>query len=169
MYSTVTNRDGITYHVAIVPARDSPINLRGDHSSRGGTNALTLFSEDRPTRDRLKYPLLRLGDAFRPIPWEEAIQIVAGVVKGVNDRYGPEQLTAKVSDHGGANGGFEFTYSTGKPDVYRLRDDQRGDSQPPGVQLRSLGQPRPGRPRTALHRRRRAALRHAGVVGCELV
>lgn len=114
MYSTVTNRDGITYHVAIVPAKDSKINLLGNHSSRGGVNALTLFSEDRPTRDRLKYPLLRLGDAFRPIPWEEAIQIVAGVVKGVNDRYGPEQLTAKVSDHGGANGGFEFTYSTGK-------------------------------------------------------
>jgi len=114
MYSTVTNRDGVTYHVAIVPAKDSPINLRGDHSSRGGTNAKTLHSEDRPTRDRLKYPLLRLGDAFRPIPWEEAIEIVAGVVKGVNDRYGPKGLTAKVSDHGGANGGFEFTYATGK-------------------------------------------------------
>ncbi len=114
MHTTVTNRDGRSYHVAIVPALDSPINLLGDHSSRGGVNALTLYSENRPTRDRLKYPLIRIGDAFRPIPWEEAIEIMAGVVKGVYDRYGSEQLTAKVSDHGGANGGFEFTYSTGK-------------------------------------------------------
>jgi len=114
MHTTVTNRDGRTYHVVIVPAEDSPINLRGDHSSRGGVNALTLYDERRATRERLKVPLIRIGDAFRPIPWEEAISIMAGVIKGVYDRYGSEQLTAKVSDHGGANGGFEFTYSTGK-------------------------------------------------------
>jgi arsenite oxidase large subunit len=112
MHSVIT-RSGKQMNVAIVPAHDSAINRNGDHSSRGGSNALTLFNESRPTRDRLKYPMLRIGDTFQAIPWQEALNIIAGVIKGVYDRYGNDQLTAKAYDHGGGGGGFENNWAIG--------------------------------------------------------
>ncbi|HHO58489.1 MAG TPA: arsenate reductase (azurin) large subunit, partial [Oceanithermus profundus] len=75
MHSVVQGRDGREYHVAIVPAQDSPIN-RGDYSIRGGTNALTTFSPTRGTQDRLRYPLLRLGDQFQAVTWQEALTLM---------------------------------------------------------------------------------------------
>src|SRR5450755_3719102 len=78
MYSTITKKDGAQYSVAIVPAHDSPINLQGQYSTRGGTNALTTWSDSRPTRDRLKFPLLRIGDDLQTVPWDTAIEVMAG-------------------------------------------------------------------------------------------
>ena len=49
MHSVIQKANGQNLNVAIVPAADSPINLRRDHSSRGATNALTTFSGARPT------------------------------------------------------------------------------------------------------------------------
>ncbi len=112
MHTTVTKKDGRQYHVVVVPARDSEIN-RGDYSTRGGTNALTAWSETRGTRERLKYPLLRVGDEFQVVSWKTAFQVLSGVIKGVLDRYGPEELTAKAFDHGGGGGGFENNYGVG--------------------------------------------------------
>lgn len=112
MHSVIT-KNGRQYNVAIVPAKDSPINLNGDHSNRGGTNALTTYAEARPTRERLKYPMLRVGDLYQAIPWQEALNIIAGVIKGVNDTYGKDQLTAKAYDHGGGGGGFENNWAIG--------------------------------------------------------
>lgn len=112
MHKVIT-RNGQQMNVAIVPAHDSAINVNGDHSSRGGANALTLFDESGATRDRLKYPLLRVGDSFQAIPWQEALDIIAGVIKGVYDQYGPDQLTAKAFDHGGGGGGFENNWGIG--------------------------------------------------------
>ncbi|MDZ7708468.1 MAG: arsenate reductase (azurin) large subunit [Trueperaceae bacterium] len=114
MHSVVTNRDGRRYHVVIVPTKDSAINLQGDHSSRGGSNAQTLFSESRGTQERLKYPLLRVGDDFHAITWDEALRLLGRVIKGVHGRYGPDELTAKAADHGGANGGFANIYAVGR-------------------------------------------------------
>ena len=114
MHSVVRKRDGRDYHVAIVPAKDSPINLMGNHSSRGGSNATTTWSDSRPTRVRLHYPLLRVGDTFNAIPWADAVELQARVIKGVLDKYGPDQLAAKIYDHGGGGGGYENTYGTGR-------------------------------------------------------
>ena len=114
MHSTIQRRDGGTYHVAIVPAHDSPINPQGNHSSRGAINALTTWSDSRPTQARLHYPLLRVGDTFNPIPWDTAIELQARVLKGVMDKYGADQLCAKCYDHGGGGGGMENTYGTGR-------------------------------------------------------
>ena len=113
MVSTITKKDGRQYYVAIVPAKDSPINVTGLYSSRGGTNALTTWSDSRATGDRLKYPLLRVGDYLQVIPWDAARTILAGVIKGIYDTDGPDQLTAKAFDHGGGGGGFENTWGTG--------------------------------------------------------
>ncbi|HEX8703961.1 MAG TPA: arsenate reductase (azurin) large subunit, partial [Myxococcaceae bacterium] len=114
MHSIVRQADGRSMHVVIVPAKDSPINLQRDHSSRGGSNALTTYAEDRPTRERLKSPLLRVGEALVPISWDEAIAVLAGVIKGVHDQHGPDALCAKATDHGGGGGGFENNYAIGK-------------------------------------------------------
>ncbi|WP_039889049.1 arsenate reductase (azurin) large subunit [Acidiphilium sp. PM] len=114
MHSTIQRRDGGTYHVAIVPAHDSPINLQGNHSSRGAINAKTTWSDSRPTQARLHYPLLRVGDMFNVIPWDAAIELQARVLKGVMDKYGADDLCAKIYDHGGGGGGMENTYGTGR-------------------------------------------------------
>lgn len=114
MHSVIRKRDGRQYNVAIVPAHDSPINLQGNHSSRGGANARTTWSDSRPTRVRLHYPLLRVGDTFNAITWDEAVALQARVIKGILDRHGPDQLTAKIYDHGGGGGGYENTYGTGR-------------------------------------------------------
>lgn len=113
MHSTIQQRGG-TYHVAIVPAHDSPINPQGNHSSRGAVNAKTTWSDSRPTRARLHYPLLRAGDTFNAIPWESAVELQARVLKGVMDKHGPDELCAKIFDHGGGGGGMENTYGTGR-------------------------------------------------------
>ena len=114
MHSTIRRRDGGTYHVAIVPAQDSPINLQGNHSSRGAINARTTWSDSRATQARLHYPLLRVGDTFNVIPWESAIELQARVLKGVMDKHGSDQLCSKIYDHGGGGGGMENTYGTGR-------------------------------------------------------
>ena len=114
MHATIRRNDGRDYHVAIVPAEDSPINLLGNHSSRGGSNARTTWSDSRPTQARLHYPLLRVGDDFNPIPWDAAIELQARVLKGILDKYGSDQLAAKIFDHGGGGGGMENTYGTGR-------------------------------------------------------
>ncbi len=115
MHSIVTRKDGRQYHVVIVPANDSPINLKRDHSSRGATNAIATWSDARATRERLKYPLLRIGDQFQVIPWEEALTILAGVAKGIRDKDGnDDNIAVKAFDHGGSGAGFENNWGVGK-------------------------------------------------------
>lgn len=114
MHSVVRLRGGQRVNVAIVPARNSPINLRGDYSSRGGASALTTYSAERATRARLTTPLLRVGGDLQPVPWDEALDVLTGVLGGLLDRHGPDALTAKAFDHGGGGGGFENNYAVGK-------------------------------------------------------
>lgn len=114
MHATITKNDGLQYNVAIVPAKDSPINVSGLYSTRGGTNAQTTWSDTRGTAERLKYPLLRIGDYLQVVPWETALAVMAGVLKGILDRHGSDQIAAKCFDHGGGGGGFENTYGTGR-------------------------------------------------------
>ncbi|MFT2095135.1 arsenate reductase (azurin) large subunit [Acidiphilium multivorum] len=71
-------------------------------------------SDSRPTRARLHYPLLRVGDTFNVIPWEAAIELQARVLKGIMDKHGADDLCAKIYDHGGGGGGMENTYGTGR-------------------------------------------------------
>ncbi len=113
MHRVVTNKDGEQYNVMILPAKDSPIN-RGNYSIRGGTNADTTYAPDRPTRERLKYPLVKVGDQFMRVSWDEAIDLIARVVKGVKDKWGPDSIAMKCHDHGGSGQGFEDNWAVGK-------------------------------------------------------
>ncbi|GEM84605.1 arsenate reductase (azurin) large subunit [Meiothermus hypogaeus] len=114
MHSIVTRKDGRQYHVVIVPANDSPINFKRDHSSRGATNAVATWSDARATKERLKYPLLRMGDQFQVITWDEALAILAGVAKGIRDKDGnDDNIVVKAFDHGGSGAGFENNWGVG--------------------------------------------------------
>lgn len=114
MHSITVGKDGRQYHVVIVPAINSPIN-QGNYSYRGGSNALTVWSLDRGTQDRLTYPLLRVGDQFQAITWQDALALIAGVIKGIRDRdKNDDNIAVKCYDHGGSGAGFEDNYGAGK-------------------------------------------------------
>jgi arsenite oxidase large subunit len=49
-----------------------------------------------------------------PVSWDEAIDLVARVVKGVKDKWGPDSVAMKIHDHGGSGAGFEDNWAVGK-------------------------------------------------------
>ncbi len=49
------------------------------------------------SEDRLATPLLREGGALRPIGWQEAIAWLAGRLREIRDRHGPDSLAALTS------------------------------------------------------------------------
>ena len=85
----VVEIDGAPHHVLVIPDGDTRVvNVGGDHSIRGGTLAQKLYSKDKPTRDRLQNPQLRVGDRFIPIAWDAALDLVAESSRHVLDKYG---------------------------------------------------------------------------------
>lgn len=113
MCNVITRKDGIRYHLAIVPAKESRIN-KGDYSIRGGTNAITAWSDSGYIRKRLKQPLLRNGESFVAISWKDATDIIATLVKSSMDRYGADSIAMKFYDHGSSGVGFEDNWAAGK-------------------------------------------------------
>ena len=113
MHSLVTERDGRRYHVVVLPDSDCVVN-RGNHSIRGGTHGSVLYSPDRPTADRLAYPLIYRGGSQLPTTWEDAIALGAHVIKASLDIWGPDAIAMKFFDHGGGGGGFENNWAVGK-------------------------------------------------------
>ena len=66
--------NGKPHHVLVVPDGDTEVvNVRGDHSVRGGTLSQKLYSADTPTRDRLQQPQLRVDGRMVPISWDAAL------------------------------------------------------------------------------------------------
>ncbi len=104
---------GREYNVMIVPDKECVVN-QGLSSTRGGQMATTMFSAEGPTQDRLKYPRLFTGDDWVDVSWDTALQVYAGVTKRILDRDGQDQIMFNCFDHGGAGGGFENTWGTGK-------------------------------------------------------
>jgi formate dehydrogenase alpha subunit len=72
-------------------AAGSPVN-RGHLCAKGRYAHAWQGSGDRLTR-----PLLREGEGFRPIGWEEAIGWVAARLRALRDRFGPDALGAFTS------------------------------------------------------------------------
>lgn len=113
MHSVVTERDGRRYHVVVLPDSDCVVN-KGNHSIRGGTHGSVLYGPDRPTADRLSYPLIYRGGSQLPTTWDEAIELGACVIKASLDKWGPDTIAMKFFDHGGGGGGFENNWAVGK-------------------------------------------------------
>ena len=113
MTNTITDRDGKRWNVMITPDKECVVNS-GLSSTRGGKMATYLYNGDGITKERLLNPRVFRTDQWVETGWEEALALYAGVTKKILDEDGPEGLLYDCFDHGGAGGGFENTWGTGK-------------------------------------------------------
>lgn len=97
----------------IVPDKTCVVN-GGLSSTRGGKMASYAYTPDGMGRERLKNPRLFLGDQWLDTNWAHALALYAGLTKKILDSDGPTGLLFDCFDHGGAGGGFENTWGTGK-------------------------------------------------------
>jgi arsenite oxidase large subunit len=91
-------------YVAVVADADCVVN-RGDHSPRGGTNALTVFTKRKHPltnpQERHLYPQMRdtRGGALRRVTWDVALDRVADAIKHALDTRGPSSIGLWGADH----------------------------------------------------------------------
>lgn len=111
--TVVEERDGKRYNVVIIPNKAAKVNS-GLSSVRGGTLAASLYAPDKPTANRLRDPLVWRSRERTPTSWDDAVELVAGVVKDSIDKHGADSITMKFFDHGGGGGGFENNWAVGK-------------------------------------------------------
>lgn len=113
MTNVVQDRDGKRYNIMIVPDKECVVN-QGLSSTRGGKMASYMYQPEGLTKERLAYPKLYSGDQWLDTTWEQALAVYVGVHKKILDKEGPDGLGFNCFDHGGAGGGFENTWGTGK-------------------------------------------------------
>ena len=103
--------DGADHNVVVMPDWETEVvNVRGDHSVRGGTLAQKLYSKDKPTKDRLQHPQLKLDGRLTPIAWEDASALVAGISSYVLERFGESAWGMKMYSYAY----YENTYALTK-------------------------------------------------------
>jgi arsenite oxidase large subunit len=113
MHNVVENADGTRHNVLIQPDKECSVN-KGLSSFRGGQTAGYLYNPDGDTKHRLKSPRVFKGDQWMDTDWDDALALYCGLTKRILDADGPEGLFFNCFDHGGAGGGFENTWGTGK-------------------------------------------------------
>jgi arsenite oxidase large subunit len=113
MHNVITDADGSKHNILIVPDKACNVN-QGLTSTRGGHMASIMYAPDTPTANRLHHPRQYTGDDWIDTTWDRALSLYAGVAKKILDTDGPDQLMFNCFDHGGAGGGFENTWGTGK-------------------------------------------------------
>ena len=113
MTNTITDKSGKRSNIMIVPDKECVVNS-GLSSTRGGKMASYMYAHDGIGRERLKSPRMFRGDQWLDTSWENALAIYAGLTKKILDNDGPSGVLFDCFDHGGAGGGFENTWGTGK-------------------------------------------------------
>ena len=113
MTNVISDGDGRRHNIMIVPDKACVVN-KGNSSARGGKMASYMYTADGIGKDRLADPRLYAGDQWLDTTWEEALAIYGGLVKKILDKDGPRQIAFSTFDHGGAGGGFENTWGSGK-------------------------------------------------------
>jgi len=113
MVNQVKDRDGKEFNVMIVPDRECVVN-QGQSSTRGGMLASLMYNGDGPSASRMLHPRVFSGDDWQDTTWDNALAVYAGVTKRILDADGPEGVMFNAFDHGGAGGGFENTWGSGK-------------------------------------------------------
>jgi len=111
--NVVTGKDGRRYNILVVPDKECVVN-EGGGSIRGLRMASYMYAEGTSTGERLAHPRLHTGDQWLETDWNQALAIYAGVTKKILDNKGPRELGFVTFDHGGAGGGFENTWGSGK-------------------------------------------------------
>jgi arsenite oxidase large subunit len=113
MTNVITDADGMRYNIMIVPDKTCSVN-QGLSSTRGGQIAKAMYTADGVGKERLRHPRVNLGDQWLDTTWDDALALYAGLTKKILDKDGPNGLVFDCFDHGGAGGGFENTWGTGK-------------------------------------------------------
>jgi len=92
----IVTANGKQHNIAIIADHTDVVNRRGDHSIRGGTIAQKCYNPKTPTRDRLKYPMIRINGKLTRIAWKDAIDIMAEVSKYVLETRGKSAWAMKM-------------------------------------------------------------------------
>jgi len=113
MYNLV-KQDGKEVHIVIKPDKACVVNS-GLGSVRGARMAEESYSEARSTQQqRLTDPMVWRYGQMQPTSWDDALDLVARVTAAVVADQGEDGLFVSAFDHGGAGGGYENTWGTGK-------------------------------------------------------
>ncbi|MFI5013807.1 MAG: arsenate reductase (azurin) large subunit [Hyphomicrobiales bacterium] len=113
MYNIV-KQNGKDVHLVIKPDKDCVVNS-GLGSIRGARMAEESYSEARSTQQqRLTTPMVWRYGQMQPTSWDDALDLVARVTASVVADQGEDGLFVSAFDHGGAGGGYENTWGTGK-------------------------------------------------------
>ena len=113
MYNIV-KQNGEDVHLVIKPDDKCEVNS-GLDSIRGGRIAEMSYSRQRNTQlQRLTDPQVWRYGQMQPTSWDDALDLVARVTVGVINEMGEDGLFVSAYDHGGAGGGYENTWGTGK-------------------------------------------------------
>jgi arsenite oxidase large subunit len=113
MYNIV-KQNGQDVHIVIKPDHECVVNS-GLGSIRGARMAEMSYSEARATQQqRLTEPMVWRYGQMQPTSWEDALDLVARVTVAIIKEQGEDGLFVSAFDHGGAGGGYENTWGTGK-------------------------------------------------------
>ena len=113
MYNVV-KQNGRDVHLVVKPDKDCVVNS-GLGSIRGARIAEMSYSETTGTQaQRLREPLVWRYSGLHPTSWNDALDLVAEVTRRVVEEQGEDGLIVSAFDHGGAGGGYENTWATGK-------------------------------------------------------
>ena len=113
-----------------MPDSDCIVN-KGDHSPRGGTNALTVYTTrkhplTKPTERHL-HPMVRdaKGGPLRQVSWDEALDRVADAIKRALDTRGPSSIGLWGADHLSPEMNFSSTQAVLRRDARRAFTTRR--------------------------------------------
>jgi arsenite oxidase large subunit len=110
----IVKQNGKDVHIVIKPDHDCEVNS-GLGSVRGARLGELSYSETTGTQaQRLTEPLVWRYGALYPTSWDDAFTLVAEVTRRVIEEQGEDGLMVSAFDHGGAGGGYENTWGTGK-------------------------------------------------------
>ncbi len=113
MYNIV-KQNGKDVNVVIKPDPECSVNS-GLGSIRGARIAEMSYSRQRNTQlQRLTDPMVWRYGQMQPTSWDDALDLVARVTAAVINEQGEDGLFVSAFDHGGAGGGYENTWGTGK-------------------------------------------------------
>ena len=113
MYNVV-RQNGRDVHMVIMPDKACEVNS-GLGSIRGARQAENSYSTVTGTQSqRLADPLVYRYGGMYPTSWDDALWLTAEITRRVVAEQGEDGLIVSAFDHGGAGGGYENTWATGK-------------------------------------------------------
>ncbi len=113
MYNVVKQNER-DVHLVLMPDHACVVNS-GLGSTRGAKMAELSYSTVTGTSlERLTDPLVWRYGQLSPTGWDDAVSLVAEVTRRVIEEQGEGGLIVSAYDHGGAGGGYENTWATGK-------------------------------------------------------